>query len=338
MVLPRRSGAPGFGRYRGAKWYDFETEEQDEHDDSPLPATTSSTRRSFPVPKYEDRHLAPETTSDPKHPGNIKDDKSPGGDREQLGTGKMSSEPESPELPDHFDFRPDTSSEGSNPADHEPIPNACNAYYPKFFCIDEFEDTEDTLGVYVRYRIAVGRMKFKESDTGNELRYTQFPGIELDEVGVWTEDRAPCEWTMCNAEYVKWFISTHPTPVDVRQATRFRLDRREQLWRRQHPAPGSYEEFLQRNTVGPGGNYEDGCYDYISHPWDNGALYRMHMLRLQAALDLAHGTEDGAYTMEQHIDNFLIANHEVEEGETERSLAAQQKYNATLKMVRELNA
>ncbi len=49
MVWPRGSGAPGFGTYRGTKWYDFETEEQDEHDDPPLPATTSNTRRSFPV-------------------------------------------------------------------------------------------------------------------------------------------------------------------------------------------------------------------------------------------------------------------------------------------------
>ena len=55
MVWPRGPGAPGFGRYRGTKWYDFETEEQDEHDDPPLPATTSNTRRSFPVPKYADR-------------------------------------------------------------------------------------------------------------------------------------------------------------------------------------------------------------------------------------------------------------------------------------------
>jgi hypothetical protein len=37
--------------------------------------------------------------------------------------------------------------------------------------------------VYVRYRIAGGRMKFKESDTGNELYYARFPGIEFDEVG-----------------------------------------------------------------------------------------------------------------------------------------------------------
>ena len=101
---------------------------------------------------------------------------------EQLGTGKMSSEPESPELPDNFDFRPDTSSDGSNPADREPIPNERNAYYPKY-CIDEFEDLDDYMSVYVRYRIAGGKMKFKESDTGRELHYAGFPGKELDEVG-----------------------------------------------------------------------------------------------------------------------------------------------------------
>ena len=74
---------------------------------------------------------------------------------------------------------------------------------------------------------------------------------------------------MSEKEYVEWFHSNHPRPVDIRQATRFWLGRREMLWRKQHPAPGSYEEFLQRNLVGPGKNYadEDG-YDYISHPED----------------------------------------------------------------------
>jgi hypothetical protein len=321
LPYPHGSGLPGFGAYTGKKWYNSDTEEQDEHDEPPLPATTSSTRRSFPVPKYEDRHSEPEPASDSKPPGPIKDDKSPGGDREQPGTGKMS-----PESEYHFDFCPDTSSEGSNPADHEPIPNVRNAYYPKF-CIDEFENVEDTMRAYVRYRIACGRMKFIESDTGSEQHYTRFPGIELEEIGDWCNDFnnvAPCEWSMSSAKYIEWFLSTHPKPVDVRQATRFWLDRREMLWRRQHPAPGSYEEFLQRNLVGPGKNYEDeDGYDYISHPedtWDKGSLYRMHMLRLQAALDLTHGAEDGAYTMEQHnIDNNLIANHEVEEGETGRT-------------------
>ena len=178
----------GFGAYTGKKWYNSDTEEQDEHDDPLLPATTSNTRRSFPVPKYEDRHLLePEPTSDPPLPGNVKGDKSPGGDREQLGTGKMSSEPESPELHDNFDFRPDTSSEGSNPADYEPIPSERNEGYPKY-SIDEFEDLEDTMKAYVRYRITGGRMKFRESDTSSEQHYTRFPGIELDEIGNWCED------------------------------------------------------------------------------------------------------------------------------------------------------
>ena len=47
--------------------------------------------------------------------------------------------------------------------------------------IDEFEDVEDDISLYVQYRIAGGRMKNKESDTGNELRYAQFQGIEFDE-------------------------------------------------------------------------------------------------------------------------------------------------------------
>ena len=113
-----------------------------------------------------------------------------------------------------------------------PIPNERNAYYPKF-CIDEFENLENYLNVYVRYRIAGGRTKFKESDTDNELRYAQFPGIEFDEVGEWSEDRnniPPCEWTMDNREFRKWFHFVHPKPVDIRQATRFWLDRREMLW------------------------------------------------------------------------------------------------------------
>ena len=104
------------------------------------------------------------------------------------------------------------------------------------------------------------------------------------------------------------------------------------LWQRQHPAPGFYEEFLQKNWVGPGSTYEDG-YDYISHPedtQDNGSLYRMHMTRQQAAIDLQHSTEDGAYITKEQIDKYLIANHEDKEGEMERTLAAQQKYEATL--------
>jgi hypothetical protein len=64
---------------------------------------------------------------------------------------------------------------------------------------------------------------------------------------------------MCNKEYKEWFYSVHPTPVDVHQAMRYWLDRREMLWRRQHPTPGSYEEFLQaKHWTGTGPKYEDG--------------------------------------------------------------------------------
>ena len=92
------------------------------------------------------------STSASKLPGPVKDDKPPGGDREHHGIGKTNfdkrkryleiktflsklselpihSEPKSPELPDHFDFRPDTSSDSSNTADHEPIPNEHNVGY-----------------------------------------------------------------------------------------------------------------------------------------------------------------------------------------------------------------
>ena len=194
--------------------------------------------------------------------------------------------------------------------------------------------------VYVRYRIAGGRLKFKESDTGKEHHYTQFPGIELEEFGEWHLDRnniAPFEWIMCNKEYAEWYLSIHPKPVDIREATRYWLNRRKQLWRRQHPAPGSYEEVLQ-NKAGNGRNYEDGCFDYISAPgdtWDKGSLYRMYMIRQQAAIDLTHKPEEGIFIKEQDIDDWLIANHEDDEATLSSIIADQQKYEATLKMVSE---
>jgi hypothetical protein len=110
------------------------------------------------------------------------------------------------------------------------------------------------------------------------------------------------------------------------------------LWRRQHPAPGSYEEFLQSRKVGPRSTYEDG-YDYISHhpedTGDNGSLYRMHMIRQRAAIDLQHSAVDGAYFTEQQIDAYLIANHGEEGGEEECTLAKQQKYEAGPRIKRE---
>jgi hypothetical protein len=109
------------------------------------------------------------------------------------------------------------------------------------------------------------------------------------------------------------------------------------LWRRQHPTPGSYEEFLHiKRWIGPGTKYEDG-YDYMAYQEDtedNGSLYRMYMIRQRAAIDLQHSAEDNAYITEQQIDKYLIANHEPEEGEEQRTLAARQMYEARKEMIR----
>ena len=110
---------------------------------------------------------------------------------------------------------------------------------------------------------------------------------------------------MCGKEYREWFYSVHPEAVDVCQAMRFWLDRREMLWRKQHPSPGSYEEFLQiKRWIGPGIKYEDG-YDYIAHQEDtedDGALFRMHMIREKAAFDLQISAGEHGYITEQVSD------------------------------------
>ena len=97
---------------------------------------------------------------------------------------------------------------------------------------------------------------------------------------------------------------------------RFWLDRLEMLWSRQHPSPESYEEFLQiKRWIGPGIKYEDG-YNYIVHQEeteDGGSLFRMHMIRQQAAFDLQISAGEHGYITEQDIDNYLIANYEPDE-------------------------
>ena len=98
------------------------------------------------------------------------------------------------------------------------------------------------------------------------------------------------------------------------------------LWRRQHPTPDSYEEFLQNREFGPRERYS-GVYGYTAHPedtWDKGELYKMHFIRLQAAINLQPLMDQGAYIMEQDIDNYLIAIHEPEEGAAEATLTAKQ--------------
>jgi hypothetical protein len=61
------------------------------------------------------------------------------------------------------------------------------------------------------------------------------------------------------------------------------------------------------------------------------------MIRQQAAIDLTHKPEDGTYITEQQIDDYLIANHKDDEDDSS-IIAAQQKYQITLGMVRASNS
>ena len=178
-----------------------------------------------------------------------------------------------------------------------------NLDYPKY-SVDEFMNLRQTHSVYIRYRIAGGKMKWKETDTGEEELYKQWPGIELID-GEWCDDYnniAPCEWTNSNPDYVRWYQSTHPRPIDVREAMRNWLDRREQLKRHRHCAPGSYEAYLRdKNRIG---TFDK---DHTSDTWDNGKLWRMHMIRKQAAFDMnTSNFDNGIYVAEQDIDDWLI--------------------------------
>ena len=82
LPWPHGSGLPGFGAYTGKKWYNSDTEEQDENDNPPRP------RRSITVPKYKDLHSQTQPASDSKLPGDTNDNKSPCEDEDQPGTGR----------------------------------------------------------------------------------------------------------------------------------------------------------------------------------------------------------------------------------------------------------
>ena len=101
------------------------------------------------------------------------------------------------------------------------------------------------------------------TDTGDESLYSQWqPGLQLEE-GNWLED------------YNYW------------------TSRRRQLRRCQANHPLSYEAFLRANQPAEGHPADD--------TWDYGQLYRLHMIRAQAAQDFKsfNITEDD-------VDNYLI--------------------------------
>ena len=103
----------------------------------------------------------------------------------------------------------------------------------------------------------------------------------------------------------------HPKPVDVHEATRNWLDRRAQLYRKQWSAPGSYEAYLHaKNTT----RFDVGDGDLVSDTWDNGKLWRMHMIRKQAAFDITTTIDHGIYVPEQDIDDWLMIHEDQQLG------------------------
>ena len=151
---------PGFGVYHGNQWHDSDSEEQGEHDNPLLLATTSNAQEvPAPIARTSKRFREAEPRNDTEPPELIKDDESSDDGKKHRGTGKMSSsDPKSSESIWHFDMCPDASSSDSNPADNEPIPNERNEYYPKYF-VDEFENLDD---LYDRIRSIPNRRRQKE--------------------------------------------------------------------------------------------------------------------------------------------------------------------------------
>ena len=328
---PYGSGLPGFGAYRIPE-SDSSSEdhkERTEHDDPTHPAPTSDAQdyptSSTSISKRCRKSHTVEPTkskveSDDEPPELFKDGESSDDDSEHQTIGKMSSDPKSCESDWHFDMCPDSDSSDHN-STNSPMANKRNEDHPKY-SVDEFENPRETMSVYIGYRIAGGKMKLHESDTGTEHYYDQFPGIELEEIGEWHLDYnniAHCEWTMCNKEYAEWYLSTHPKPVDMREATRY-------WWN-----PGSYKEFLQ-NKAGNGKNYKEGSYDYISAPrdtWDRGSIYRMYMIRKQAAIDMTHKPEEGIFIKEQDIDDWLIVANDYADEDESSIASSQQQYQSS---------
>ena len=161
---------------------------------------------------------------------------------------------------------------------------------------------------YARYRLAGGRMKYRPVDIGTEDYYARWPTIIFED-GDWSNDfnnLAPSEHCAGAPNYVEWYRSVHPKPTTIRESIRNWLDRRQQLARRQACVPGTYEAHLQDNGRGVQPRADGRDPDI----WDDGALYRSHMTRKQAAMDLERtaGTDghDSIFVNDQDIDNYLI--------------------------------
>ena len=112
----------------------------------------------------------------------------------------------------------------------------------------------------------------------------------------WSEDYnyiRPSQDFIRDYGYRERYETTHPRPYTLDGAVEYWVNRRRQLHRCQANHPLSYEAFLRANQPAEGHPTDD--------TWDYGQLYRLHMIRAQAAQDIKsfNITEDD-------IDNYLI--------------------------------
>ena len=80
----------------------------------------------------------------------------------------------------------------------------------------------------------------------------------------------------------------------------------------------------------------DRYYDHIfasEDTWDKGSIYRMYMIRKQAAIDMTHKPEEGIFIKEQDIDGWVIANDDDDEDDSS-IIAVQQQYQAVQEKIR----
>ena len=122
------------------------------------------------------------------------------------------------------------------------------------------------------------------------------PGLQLEE-GEWLDDYnyiRPGESSIRDEAYRNWYETTHPRPYSLDQAIEYYwVNQRRQLQRYQANHPLSYKAFLRANQPTEG--------HFADDTWDYGQLYRLHMIRAQAAKDIPR-----LDITEEDVDNYLI--------------------------------
>jgi uncharacterized protein len=180
---------------------------------------------------------------------------------------------------------------------------------------EQLIDRRSTVNMYRDYRRNGGKMKFYPEDDGSEYYYSTYGNVQFEE-GDWQCDYnniAPCHWTAGCDPYRVWYLSTHPKPIDIKEAKRNWQDRRQQLQRQQACLPGSYDEYLKQRQRNP----KRGIADRDPDVWDEGRIWRRHMIRKQAAFEVICATKD-IYVQEHQIDSYLISldmDNQIEEAE-----------------------